>query len=261
MCCDHIGVDLKITAAAATSVGTWPAIGVTPRNPNGVWTYDDPRRPCYLFDLNRPSPVQLPKQIHYWGHYPVADLEYETDAPVQLGLRAWTPFLPGDLKDSTIPGIVFEAHLRNVTAEPQTGTLVMNFPGPTANEAGAVHFQRDETSGDFHGMEVRRRRQAMPWGLWAKKNSALAGTSATVTRRGPASLNRCPSPGPAEQARARRSTSRFPPGRRRWSASSSPGAPPIGKQEAHPRPRKPVRLPTCTPSIIPAPWEPPDCWP
>jgi len=150
-----------------------------------------------LFELSRPSPVQLPKQVHYWGHYPVADLEYETDAPVQLGLRAWTPFLPGDLKDSTIPGIVFEAHLRNVTAEPQTGTLVMNFPGPTANEAGAVHFQRDETSGDFHGMEVRAPAASYALGVVGQEKLRLGGDLGNGDQAWTCFAQSLPVPGPS----------------------------------------------------------------
>jgi uncharacterized protein (DUF608 family) len=175
VCADHIGIDLKITAAGGKSwdlAGDWSDT----QNPNGVWTYDDnPRRPLYLFERGRSSQAQLAKEIHYWGHYPIADLEYETDAPVQLGLRAWCPFLPGDLKDSTIPGIVFEAHLRNVTAKPQNGTIVMNFPGPTASEAGAAHFQRSETNGDFCGMEVRAPAASYALGVVGREELRLGG--------------------------------------------------------------------------------------
>ena len=63
--------------------------------------------------------VETAKQIHYWGHYPVADLEFEADAPVQVGLRAWSPFLPGDLEASMMPAAVFEVHLRNPGKTPQ----------------------------------------------------------------------------------------------------------------------------------------------
>ena len=38
--------------------------------------------------------VETAKQIHYWGHYPVADLEFETDAPVQVGLPRGRPSCP-----------------------------------------------------------------------------------------------------------------------------------------------------------------------
>src|SRR6476660_5461916 len=34
------------------------------------------------------------RDVHYWGHYPVADMEFETTAPVTTGVRAWTPFIP-----------------------------------------------------------------------------------------------------------------------------------------------------------------------
>lgn len=76
-----------------------------------------------------------PSEIHYWGHFPVADLEYETPgSPVSVGLRAWSPFFVGDSKASNTPGIVFEVHLRNTTSAPQEGKLVFSFPGPTQEE-------------------------------------------------------------------------------------------------------------------------------
>jgi len=33
--------------------------------------------------------VSIVKEIHYWGHYPVADLEYETDSPISVALPSW----------------------------------------------------------------------------------------------------------------------------------------------------------------------------
>ena len=79
--------------------------------------------------------VEKASEIHYWGHYPVADLEYETSAPVSVGLRAWTPFIPGDVAISNTPGAVFEVRLRNQTAARQQGSLMFSFPGPTQAEA------------------------------------------------------------------------------------------------------------------------------
>ena len=73
--------------------------------------------------------------IHYWGHYPVADLEYETGASVAVALRAWTPFIPGDVLASNIPAAIFEVHLRNRSSSSQKGTLGFSFPGPTQAEA------------------------------------------------------------------------------------------------------------------------------
>ena len=176
VCGDHVGIDLKITAVGTGKSWDLAADFSNAQNPNGAWTYDDnPRRPLYLFEPGRSPQVQLPKEIHYWGHYPIADLEYETDAPVQMGLRAWTSFIPGDLKDSTIPGAVFEVHLRNRSAEPQRGTMVMDFPGPTAEEAGTDRFQRNELRGDFCGVEVRATAASYALGVVGQEKLRLGG--------------------------------------------------------------------------------------
>ena len=98
--------------------------------------------------------VETAKQIHYWGHYPVADMEFETDAPIQVGLRAWSPFLPGDLKASMMPAAVFEVHLRNPGNKRQTGTIAFSFPGPDPKEAGTEEFSREDFIGG--GSDVAR---------------------------------------------------------------------------------------------------------
>jgi uncharacterized protein (DUF608 family) len=67
--------------------------------------------------------------IHYFGHYPVLDMEYEIDAPVSVGTRAWVPFVPGDVGASNIPAAVFEVRVRNRSASPQKISLAFSFPG------------------------------------------------------------------------------------------------------------------------------------
>lgn len=117
------------------------------------------------------------EEIHYWGHYPVADIEYETTAPVSIGLRAWSPFIPGDVQASNTPAAVFEVHLRETSGRAQKGTLAFNFPGPTQAEAqiapdslrekrtigwpanvpsaqGLVAAKRKLIKGNFHGLSV-----------------------------------------------------------------------------------------------------------
>jgi len=69
------------------------------------------------------------QESEYWGHYPIADIEYKSDAPVQVGVRCWSPFIPGDAKASNTPGAVFETHLRNTSSSVQKGSLLFNFPG------------------------------------------------------------------------------------------------------------------------------------
>jgi len=108
-----------------------------------------------LIRQGRYQGVRNASEIHYWGHYPVADLEFILeDSPVSLGLRAWTPFIPGDLAASNTPGAVFEVHLREQTGTPQKGSLVFSFPGPSEAEAGTSSFTRRELSGELSGVAV-----------------------------------------------------------------------------------------------------------
>lgn len=77
--------------------------------------------------------VQAAREIHYFGHYPVADIEYEIDAPITVGVRAWSPFIPGDIGASSIPAAIFEVHIRNTDATLHRCTLAFSFPGIPAN--------------------------------------------------------------------------------------------------------------------------------
>ena len=94
-------------------------------------------------------------EVHYWGHYPIADLEYELDCPISVGLRAWAPFIPGDAALSNTPGSVFEVRLRNTTDAVQKGMLAFSFPGPSAQEAaGHTRFEHIGVKGAFAGVVV-----------------------------------------------------------------------------------------------------------
>ena len=114
---------------------TWVLTTLNMQGRTGVTWLDNGKRPFY-------RGIRTASEIHYWGHYPVADLEYVTDAPVSVGLRAWTPFIPGDVAVSNTPGAVFEVHLRNTSDAERNGTLAFNVPGPTEEEAQTSRFQR-----------------------------------------------------------------------------------------------------------------------
>ncbi len=119
--------------------------------------------------------VQTVKQIHYWGHYPIADLEFETNAPVSVGLRAWSPFLPGDVLGSLTPAAVFEVHLRNATNLPQAGAVALTFPGPLREEAGATQFSRKLIAGDVQGVEVAAPLASYALGVIGKDTTRIGG--------------------------------------------------------------------------------------
>ncbi len=125
------------------------------QNPNGPWTYDDARRRQFdLFQRDALPGIARADDIQYWGHYPIVDIQYRTTAPVQVALRAWSSFVPGSLIDSLIPGAVFETHLHNMSSEPQSGAIVLNFPGWSPEEAGANRYARTPLTGEVLGVEV-----------------------------------------------------------------------------------------------------------
>jgi uncharacterized protein (DUF608 family) len=95
--------------------------------------------------------IHSAKQIQYWGHYPVADLEFELAGPLSCGLRAWSPFIPGEAQISNTPAACFEFHLRNRTDSSVQASLVFTFPGPTEEESGCRQYRRRSLTGPLRG--------------------------------------------------------------------------------------------------------------
>ena len=73
-----------------------------------------------------------------------------TSAPVSVGVRAWSPFLPGDVTASMIPGAVFEVHLRNMSGERRAE---LRPELPRADQEGSRHrtFRREDVHGPVEG--------------------------------------------------------------------------------------------------------------
>jgi len=80
---------------------------------------------CVL-SLNQPD--RHTKRIHYWGHFPFAELEYKTDLPLKIFLKAFTPFVLGDSKASNIPAVSFGFSLKNLSKRTIKGDLSFSFP-------------------------------------------------------------------------------------------------------------------------------------
>jgi len=121
--------------------------------------------------------VNFADEIHYWGHYPVADLRYETTASVGVALRAWVPFLPGDVENSNIPGAIFEVHLRNLADKTKDGVVAFSFPGPNEAEAGSFPMRR-RFIGKRHGLvgiEVAGEKSGYVLGAIGEEEIALGG--------------------------------------------------------------------------------------
>ena len=123
--------------------------------------------------------VDTARRIHYWGHYPVADLEFELAGPVQVGLRAYSPFLPGDTTASNTPGTVFELHLRNTEATRHKVTVALSFPGPSEKEVGAVNPYRNHAGQEMPSTVSFTREKIGPQTNPANGQSRLSGVHFT----------------------------------------------------------------------------------
>ena len=110
--------------------------------------------PAFHLPTQRLENVTFIQHIDYWGHYPVADMVFDTSAPIRAEMRGWSPFIPGDLAASNIPAAVFEVHLQNPGTQKQTGKIAFSFNGPDAQEARSLEFTRREVCEDFCGMLV-----------------------------------------------------------------------------------------------------------
>ena len=177
---DFVGVDLSIAAAKGDRAWDVARDWSDARNPAGPWGWGFRPAGSPAAALLRPQGgLGTARQIHYWGHYPVLDVEFDTDAPICVGMRAWAPFLPGDVQDSMIPGIVFEMHVRNASATAQAGTIALTFPGPTAAEAGTDTFGRRELAGPVRGVAVEGKLASYVLGVLGEDRVRLGGELGT----------------------------------------------------------------------------------
>ncbi len=127
---------------------------VDPVDP-GKYTENETYMAHWRVNVPKTEGVRPAQAIRYWGHFPIVDVDYATDAPVSVSLRAWAPFLPGDAEASSTPAAIFEVRLRNTSGKRQSGKLAFNFPGPHQNEAGGKTFRRQQANeGGWKAIEV-----------------------------------------------------------------------------------------------------------
>jgi uncharacterized protein (DUF608 family) len=95
-------------------------------------------------------------------------VRFEVEAPIQVELRAYSPFLPGDSAGSNVPAAVFEVRLTSTAEKPQRATLAFWPGGFPTGEA-----QRFSLDGDWAGVQVSHRPlEALPG--WVRPTYALA---------------------------------------------------------------------------------------
>lgn len=85
------------------------------------------------------------KAIHYCGHFPVADVRFEFDAPFSIELRSFSPFIPGASESSNTPTAFFDVFITNHSSEPMSVDTAFTTRGFPQGEAES--FAADEWAG------------------------------------------------------------------------------------------------------------------
>jgi uncharacterized protein (DUF608 family) len=133
----------------------------TPRRSQSIVTFPPTDYTPHYFDLGLAG-VATADSIDYWGHYPIVDMEFATDAPVTVGVRAWSPLIPGDVVTSMAPGMVFEINVRNPDNVRHAGTIAVSFPGftpPGMNPADNIRVERQTLADALSGVLVKSGQQ------------------------------------------------------------------------------------------------------
>lgn len=88
--------------------------------------------------------------LRYFGHFPIADLQFDLDGPLAVEIRAFAPFLLGDATESNTPAIVFEARLVNVGNEFLEAEISFTAPPPPKPIVSWSNF----SEGTWRGVSV-----------------------------------------------------------------------------------------------------------
>jgi uncharacterized protein (DUF608 family) len=91
------------------------------------------------------------KALRYFGHFPVADVIYELDAPVKVELRAFSPFILGDSAECNTPAAFFEVRLTNTSDQPLNAAVSFAPGGFPKGDAEAFD------AGGWNGIQVKHK--------------------------------------------------------------------------------------------------------
>ena len=98
-----------------------------------------------------PEGLRGVQNIYFWGHFPIVDMKVILDIPVELQIRAFSPFILNDANSSNLPGIFIDVNLTNISKTSLAGSLLFNLMIPKNPEKG--HPNPDNQLFDFRMLE------------------------------------------------------------------------------------------------------------
>lgn len=86
------------------------------------------------------------KDHSFTGTFPTAKIDFtEASMPCAVSMTSWSPFIPGNAKDSSLPGAVFEIEIMNDRDKTLDYTVVCALSNPFGNEGGLNSYARQGT--------------------------------------------------------------------------------------------------------------------
>jgi len=125
------------------------------------------------------SNIKQIRSSKFSGELPEFDLSFDDDLPVKVKVRGFTPHIPHNIKDSTIPGVIFSAEIENVskgsadvsflfswenilglggsgtTGVKQIGKVPIGFNGRSTYRDVTGNYQERVKSGSYHCLAFR----------------------------------------------------------------------------------------------------------
>jgi non-lysosomal glucosylceramidase len=97
------------------------------------------RKPPYAaaFGLPTVESAGLPRleEVELRGEYPFAYLKFKDALPLDIALESFTPFIPMDSKNSSLPAAIFKWKIKNTSSKQIKGTLAFSMQNPIGIES------------------------------------------------------------------------------------------------------------------------------
>ncbi len=78
------------------------------------------------------------KGLRFLGHFPMLDIDYEDDLPVEISLRAMSPLIYRDSKNSGLPAIMFSFGIKNRQPESNRVSIAFSWAKPQPNTVNGI---------------------------------------------------------------------------------------------------------------------------
>ena len=89
------------------------------------------------------------ENIEYSGRFPFVNMKFtDSEMPLEIEMEAFSPFIPHDLKNSTLPGVYFDFKVKSTTDKPVKVTLLGTLRNTVGYDTWKKYFKSGLTEGE-----------------------------------------------------------------------------------------------------------------